>query len=282
MNNSSNLTGTTGTGSGSGSASASASATAAGYSYGYTPVAATKPPLLSITDSDNNTTLPKRPKHHRSHHKEHSSSQSSKRSSGSKGSKASKSSDHHPSPRVVLGPGAIGRLPNELGRLHASSPLIVSSPSRVALAKKIQALIPNLSSRILDSALVQVPSRVIDDTISRITGRDCVISVGGGSAVNLARAIGLRKGIPHICIPTTYSGSELVTHTASGREHKKSSLRESKIPPTVVIYDEDLTMSSPKRFSAPSAAIAMASTSESRPRPKEDGALWSYLHLPGV
>lgn len=281
MNLSSSPTATTGTH----PASASAAARNPGVA------AATKPPLLHITvaagaagaaGAESTRDLAKRPRH-RHHHKDLSSPRSPglKGSRGSKGSRSS-TQELHPSPRIVLGAGAVGRLPNELGRLHVSSPLIVSSPSRVALAKKIQALIPNLSSRILDSALVQVPSRVIDDTITRIMGRDCVISVGGGSAVNLARAIASRKGIPHICIPTTYAGSELISQTSSGREHKKSSLGDSKTPPTVVIYDEDLTVSSPKRFSAPSAFLSMTPAHDSRSLAKDGGALWSYLHIPGV
>ena len=187
------------------------------------------------------------------------------------------------SPRVVFGPGTIARLPAELGRLHLSSPLIVSSPSRVALAKKIQALIANLDSRILDSAIAHVPPHVIDDALSRISGRDCVISVGGGSAVGLARMIGLRKKIPHICIPTTYSGSEMTPYVAAGKDGRRTaSSRESRIVPSVVIYDEDLTMSLPKRFSAPSGISAMAHNTESRRQPKDDDALWSFIHLPGV
>ncbi|CAM1508573.1 Fc.00g054210.m01.CDS01 [Cosmosporella sp. VM-42] len=187
------------------------------------------------------------------------------------------------SSRVVFGPGTIARLPAELARLHLSAPLIVSSPSRVALAKKIQTLIANLDSRILDSAISHVPTHVIDDALSRISGRDCVISVGGGSAVSLARVIGLRKRLPHICIPTTYSGSEITPYVEAKKDGKRAtSSRESRIVPTVVIYDEDLTMSLPKRFSAPSGISAMAHNSESRQRPKDDDALWSYIHLPGV
>ena len=150
----------------------------------------------------------------------------------------------------------------------------------------MQALIPNLDSRILDSAVVNVPARVVEDAVSRISGRDCVISVGGGSAVRLAKAIGLRKGIPHICIPTTYSGSEVVPlpdprHADQGR----FAGRDPMVMPTVVIYDEDLTtMSSPKRFSAPTALSAAAHASESRMRRSgnDDTPQWSFMQLPGV
>ncbi|EGX91909.1 maleylacetate reductase [Cordyceps militaris CM01] len=116
-----------------------------------------------------------------------------------------------PSSRVVYGPGTITCLPAELGRLRLTSPLIVVSPSRMATARHIQALIiPDLGAHILDSAVVNVRAQIVDDAVERVAGRDCVISVGGSSAVGLARAVSIRKAIPHICIPTTYSGSEVL------------------------------------------------------------------------
>lgn len=139
---------------------------------------------------------------------------------------AGSGSHYHYSPKVVYGAGAVSRLPTELGRLHLVCPLIVSSPSRISLARRIQGLIPNLDSRILDSALVNVPQHVVDDAVFRITGRDCVISVGGTSAVGLAKAIAARKDIPHICIPTTYSGSEHPTQDHTRRLERKESRRK--------------------------------------------------------
>lgn len=136
------------------------------------------------------------------------------------------SNHYHYSPKVVYGAGAVSRLPTELGRLHLVCPLIVSSPSRISLARRIQGLIPNLDSRILDSALVNVPQHVVDDAVFRITGRDCVISVGGTSAVALAKSIAARKDIPHICIPTTYSGSEHPTQDHARRLERKESRRK--------------------------------------------------------
>ncbi|KAF4983942.1 hypothetical protein FZEAL_767 [Fusarium zealandicum] len=187
-------------------------------------------------------------------------------------------------PRVVFGPGAVNRLPAELARLHLSSPLIVSSPSRLSLARKIQAIITNLNSRMLISDVIAVPAR--------ISGRDCVVSVGGGSAVTLARAVSSRKGIPHICIPTTYSGSEVTAaNIGSGSSHRsaggatrtsKQIAKESKIPPSVVIYDEDLTMTSRFRFSAPSHQDVMEDFHRTQHAPKTEDACWSYLRIPGV
>ncbi|RDA83378.1 hypothetical protein CP532_4722 [Ophiocordyceps camponoti-leonardi (nom. inval.)] len=237
-------------------------------------------------------------------------------------------------PRVVYGPGTVTRLAQELGRLHVSSPLIVSSPSRIGLARRIQTLIPNLDSRILDSTVVSVPAAAVDDALDRITDRDAVVSVGGASAVGLASAIGLRKIIPHICIPTTYSGSEMMPpllggsparhvessgsssgssgnspssgsaassirrrqrhrhrhhHHRSSRltpasHHLVSAVRDPRIPPAVVIYDEELTAWSSRCFSAPSATDALERSTEMRPSPSsdQDTAPWSFLNLPGL
>ncbi|GAB0136840.1 hypothetical protein EsDP_00005128 [Epichloe bromicola] len=220
-------------------------------------------------------------------------------------------------PRIVYGPGKISRLPTELGRLRVSAPLIVSSPSRISLARRIQSFIPNLNSRILDSAVVNVPAHVVDDAVSRIDDRDVVISVGGASAVGLAKAIGYRKCIPHVCIPTTYSGSEMMpllldacparhssmiqgtSHSSSktekphrrhrGRESsnhssrkgpRTTSFRDPRVLPAVIIYDDDLTTSESKRFSAPSDEVAMSRSIELRKG--DETSQWSYLHLPGV
>ncbi|KAG6003194.1 hypothetical protein E4U21_002271 [Claviceps maximensis] len=240
-------------------------------------------------------------------------------------------------PRIVFGPGKIRRLPTELGRLRVSAPLIVSSPSRIHLARRIQSLIPNLNSRILDSAVVNVPAHVVDDAVSRIDDRDVVVSVGGASAVGLAKAIGCRKNIPHVCILTTYSGSEMMPllldacparhnttnqstgqstsqstsqsttsqgvscHASRGgstsekprRRHRErgslsrhnrasstTSFRDPRVLPSVVIYDEDLTTSVPRRLSAPSDETAIARSVATRKY--DETTQWSYLHLPGV
>ncbi|KAI3571475.1 hypothetical protein IWW34DRAFT_768754 [Fusarium oxysporum f. sp. albedinis] len=183
---------------------------------------------------------------------------------------------HSTTPRVVVGPDVIHRLPSELGRLHLSSPLIVSSPSRLNLAHKIQAIISNLDSHVHSSSVVAIRSC--------ISGRDCVVSVGGGSAITLARTLGLCKGIPHICIPTTYSGSELHPGELSNSaiEKRNKDIAEHKTLPAVIIYDDNLTRTFPTRFSAPSHEKVMDDLTRARQSPKSDDVCWSYLHLPGV
>ncbi|KAM3436038.1 hypothetical protein MY4824_004516 [Beauveria thailandica] len=230
--------------------------------------------------------------------------------------------------RVVYGPGTIVRLPNELARLHLTSPLIVFSPSRMATARHIQALILNLDSHLLDSALVNVRAHIVDDAIERVTERDCVISVGGASAVGLARAISIRKAIPHICIPTTYSGSEVLhlfdcdvpiptgqpdggagsaaasrrpsisrrsigsppSDARSRTSGSKNSSRHSvvsvasqnakqRVKPALIIYDEELTASVPRRILIPANTAGRQQWPDDGQSPPSK---WSFMQLPGL
>lgn len=226
---------------------------------------------------------------------------------------ATSSKPRRKSTRVVFGRGTIHRLASELGALQVSNPLIVSSPSRIPVARRIQALIPNLQAHILDAAVVTVPEHIVDDAVERISGHDVVISVGGSTAVGLARAISIRKGIPHVCIPTTYSSFEIMplyeydaatsTHrrrrgscgsaASSGRswlsssKHSTTSRNSSsrlstvakdaktRVKPAVIIYDEELTEVCAKIVSAAKAV-------DSRKPPEGSKEEWSFLDLPGI
>lgn len=200
------------------------------------------------------------------------------------------------SPRIVFGHGVLTRLPAELGRLHVSAPLIVASPSRFDVTTRVRASIPNLGSRLLDPDIIaRFPTRDVDsDDVPDICGQDCVVSVGGGSAVAVARLISLREGVPHICIPTTYSGRELMVAMPSCAAEPRDRRRKGRRGPgvsngpnpaiTTIIYDESLTGSSPSFVPAPTGAAAdsVAKSSKSSKSRQDTSSLWSFMNLPGV
>ncbi|KAH7166318.1 hypothetical protein EDB81DRAFT_283781 [Dactylonectria macrodidyma] len=202
------------------------------------------------------------------------------------------------SPRIVLGPGVLDHLPQELRRLGLAAPLIVASPSRTDLTARIHAIIPGFDRCVLDPSVIErFPAHSIDDdeAVAAISGRDCVVGVGGGSALALARIIALRKGIPHVYIPTTYSGSEYMGEELSFKEPQRDRRRRKTrtashskpvgSKPVVIIYDEDLTISisSTLRMTTPGGTNKHGSAhpGESRHRIQDD-ALWSYMNLPGI
>ena len=48
-------------------------------------------------------------------------------------------------------------------------------------------------------------------------GADCVVAIGGGSAIGLAKAVAVRTGNPQVAVATTYSGSEMTPSRARPR-----------------------------------------------------------------
>ena len=85
-----------------------------------------------------------------------------------------------------------------------------------------------------------------------------MISIGGGSTIGLGKAISFRTGMPHICIPTTYAGSEMTPILGETADGVKKTKSDKKILPGTVIYDVDLTMTLPTGMSATSGVNAIA------------------------
>jgi maleylacetate reductase len=54
----------------------------------------------------------------------------------------------------------------------------------------------------------EVPSERIADATSAASGARGVLALGGGSAIDLGKAIAAATGMPLVCVPTTYAGAE--------------------------------------------------------------------------
>jgi diphthamide biosynthesis protein 2 len=115
-------------------------------------------------------------------------------------------------------------------------------------------------SGVVDKAVVHVPVALTEDSVSltKAYGADSIISVGGGSAVGLGKAICYRMELPHICIPTTYSGSEMTAILGELKDGKKVAVTDPKILPSTVIYDVGLTLQLPRTLTAVSSLNALA------------------------
>jgi maleylacetate reductase len=122
-----------------------------------------------------------------------------------------------------------------------------------------------------------VPAPAVQAAVqqARRDGVDAVVSFGGGSCADLAKAVCYftereagtpgatwldRPALPHVAIPTTYSGAELtpffgMTDPASRR---KSGGGGPTIAPVAAVYDPDLTVSTPARVSAETGMNALA------------------------
>jgi maleylacetate reductase len=194
--------------------------------------------------------------------------------------------------QVLFGPGTARQIGAVLKGIGARRALLVTTAGRVE-SQEGQDLRAGLG-RALASTFAEVASHVpasaVQDAIrqARQDAIDVVVSFGGGSCADLGKAVcffleqeaGMpgsghldRPVVPHVAIPTTYSGAELtpffgMTDPATGQ---KQGAGGPTTAPVVVVYDPALTLSMPLRVRAETGMNALAHCVE---------AVWSPRRTP--
>jgi maleylacetate reductase len=180
---------------------------------------------------------------------------------------------------IRFGSGAVdevGRIVREAGGRRI---LLVTTEGR--LASPDGERLAKVLGRELTSTFAGVQSHVPAPAVqaaaqqARRDGVDAVVSFGGGSCADLAKAVCYftereagtpgatwldRPALPHVAVPTTYSGAELtpffgMTDPSTGR---KSGGGGPTIAPVAAVYDPDVTLSTPARVSAETGMNALA------------------------
>jgi maleylacetate reductase len=168
----------------------------------------------------------------------------------------------HETPRVVFGPGALTQVPAEIARLGANRVLLIAGrhekPYADALAGAVRP-----AGRIEDVAM-HVPAETAAAGLraARDAGADLLVCVGGGSATGLAKAIAKQTDLPILAVPTTYAGSELTPVWGLTEGGRKTTGRDPRVRPRVVVYDPELTLTLPAAASAASGMNAVAHAAE--------------------
>ena len=110
----------------------------------------------------------------------------------------------------------------------------------------------------------EVPSDRIDELAGASThaGADGLLVVGGGSAIDLAKAASAASGLPVVSVPTTYSGAEWAPSFGirdPGR-HMRGGGAGANL--AGIVYDVDLTLELPRAESVGTAMNALAHCAE--------------------
>jgi maleylacetate reductase len=160
---------------------------------------------------------------------------------------------------VVFRAGALDDLAPETARL-GSRALVLCTPGQRALGLHCAGLLGSSAIAVHDKALMHTPADCVRDGVTRATqlDADCLVAIGGGSTIGLAKAIAFERRLPIIAIPTTYSGSEVTPiwgYTDKGIKHVA---RDAHTQPRTVIYDPLLTLKLPPHISGPSGVNAIA------------------------
>ena len=166
--------------------------------------------------------------------------------------------------RVRFAPGIRVEAGAEVERLGARRALVLATPQQSDLAMEVAGLLGGRAAGVHARAAMHTPVEVTEAAISHVaeTGADCLVAVGGGSTVGLAKAIALRTDLPQVAIPTTYAGSEATPILGQTEGGRKTTLTDERVRPEVILYDAELVASLPAGMTATSAMNAMAHAAE--------------------
>ncbi len=162
--------------------------------------------------------------------------------------------------RVIFGTGTLARLPGEVDRLGLARVLIVATAQQRDQAATLAGLLGPRAAGVHAEAVMHTPVAVTEKAVARAVaeGVDGLVSIGGGSSIGLGKAIGVRTGLPHLAVPTTYAGSEMTAILGETSNGLKTTRRDDRILPAVALYDVALTLSLPAALSVASGMNALA------------------------
>ncbi|WP_280399764.1 maleylacetate reductase [Nocardia carnea] len=173
--------------------------------------------------------------------------------------------------RVLFGEGQLAdHLLAEVNRLDAQAIMLIAEASGRARATQLAARLPQ--ALIYDRVAPHVPRETAEHAQGFAVehGIDLLVSIGGGSATGLAKAVALSTGIPIVAIPTTYAGSEATNVWGLTENARKTTGVDDRVLPTTVIYDVALTYTLPVELSVASGLNALAHCVDSMWAPRTD------------
>jgi len=181
--------------------------------------------------------------------------------------------------QLVFGAGTLRGLPELLRAVGARRVLLVTTAGRAASEdgrRVTRALGPLLASTFAEvESHVPTPAVRAAHRQARTDAVDAVVSFGGGSCADLGKAVcffseqeqGIpstswadRPAVPHVAVPTTYSGAELTPFfgMTDPATRTKSGAGSPTTAPIAAVYDPELTRSTPVEVSAQTGMNALA------------------------
>ena len=171
--------------------------------------------------------------------------------------------------RVLFGTGlAASHLAVETKRVGANRPFVVASARHQELVERA-----GLTDAVRYGRIVEhVPADVAAEAraAAHASDADLLISIGGGSATGLAKAIALTSALPIVAVPTTFAGSEATDVWGATENGRKRTGSDPRVLPAVVVYDADLFAGLPSSLAVASGLNAVAHAIDSMWAPRAD------------
>lgn len=193
-------------------------------------------------------------------------------------------------PRIVMGPGAINQLADEVRALKAKKVLIVTDPGLIksGLVDKAQAVLERAGIQYAVFGDVEADPRyeIVADCVEKIRseGADLIIGFGGGSPIDIAKVSAVmatnegpiseyfgidlvpQPGLSTLIIPTTAGTGSEVTPIAILSDHTeklKKGIVSQYLFPSVALLDPELTLGLPAHVTAATGMDALIHAIES-------------------
>ncbi len=101
-------------------------------------------------------------------------------------------------------------------------------------------------------------SEIPSDRIAVPPEVDGILAIGGGSAIDTAKAASAESGLPLVSVPTTYSGAEWTTFFGVRTRERRQVGGGSGARLAGIVYEPELTLDLPKDASGGTALNALA------------------------
>jgi maleylacetate reductase len=146
----------------------------------------------------------------------------------------------------------LGTLPEACADAGVSSPLLVASSRWEAVELHVKSV----------ETWREVPSDRIDEAVAAAGRADGVLVVGGGSAIDLGKAVSAATGLPLVSVPTTYSGAEWTSYFSVRDPQRRMRGGGGGAHPTAIVYEPELTLKLPTWTTVGTAMNALSHCAE--------------------
>jgi maleylacetate reductase len=113
-----------------------------------------------------------------------------------------------------------------------------------------------------DQRWTEVPSHRIDDAAAAAKDADGVLAVGGGSAIDLGKAISAATALPLVSVPTTYAGSEWTPYYGVRDPGRRMRGGGAGAHLAGAVYEPELTLDLPRAETVGTAMNGLAHCAE--------------------
>ena len=146
----------------------------------------------------------------------------------------------------------LGSLADACVQAGVASPLLVASPRWDSLELFVQPV----------ASWSEVPSDRISEAVAAAEDADGVLAVGGGSAIDLGKAISAGTALPLVSVPTTYAGAEWTSYFGVRDPQRRMRGGGGGAHPTAIVYEPGLTLELPPETTVGTAMNALAHCAE--------------------